>query len=143
METTPKVTGHFNSFDGTPIYYEVRGEGEPLILVYGIACIMNHWHHQIEYFSNHYKVITYDLRGHQKSNPVVDRDELKIDSLGKDLIGLMDHLGIKQAHSMGHSFGVPILIKSYEMAPERFSSFVFIYGFARNPIKEMFGLDII
>jgi len=72
METTPKVTGKFESFDGTPIYYEVRGEGEPLVLIYGIACPMNHWHHQIEYFSKSYKVITFDLRGHQKSNPVAD-----------------------------------------------------------------------
>lgn len=143
METTPKVTGHFSSFDGTSIYYEIRGEGEPLILVYGIACLMNHWHHQIEFFSKKYQVITFDLRGHQKSNPVVNLSELTMDSLSQDLLGLMDHLKIKKAHAMGHSFGVPILINSYRLQPERFKSFTFINGFAKNPIKGMFGLDVV
>lgn len=143
METTPKVTGNFSSFDGTSIYYEIRGEGEPLILVYGIACLMNHWHHQIEFFSKKYQVITFDLRGHQKSNPVVNLSELTMDSLSKDLLGLMDHLKIQKAHAMGHSFGVPILINSYRIEPERFKSFTFINGFAKNPIKGMFGLDVV
>lgn len=143
METTPKVTGNFTSFDGTSIYYEIRGEGEPLILVYGIACLMNHWHHQIEFFSKNYQVITFDLRGHQKSNPVVNLSELSMDSLSKDLLGLMDHLKIQKAHAMGHSFGVPILINSYHLAPQRFKSFTFINGFAKNPIKGMFGLEVI
>lgn len=143
METTPKTTGSFESFDGTPIYYEVRGEGEPLILVYGIACIMNHWHHQIEYFSKNYKVIAFDLRGHQKSNPVVDMNQLTMDALAKDIQGMMEHLGIEKAHFAGHSFGVPIIIKLYDEHPELFLSMVLINGFAKNPIKGMFGLEVI
>ncbi|KYG60803.1 alpha/beta fold hydrolase [Bdellovibrio bacteriovorus] len=143
MLTTPKTTGSFESFDGTPIYYEVRGEGEPLILIYGIACIMNHWHHQIEYFSHKYKVITFDLRGHQKSNPVTDMSQLTMEALAKDVFALMKHLEIKQAHFAGHSFGVPIMLKAYDEKPEAFLSMIFINGFARNPIKGMFGLDVI
>ncbi|HEY1079648.1 MAG TPA: alpha/beta fold hydrolase, partial [Bdellovibrio sp.] len=115
MQTTPKQTGHFESFDGTPIYYEVRGEGEPLVLVYGIACIINHWHHQVEYFSKKYKVITFDLRGHQKSNPVADMNHLGMDHLGQDVIGLLAHLKIKKAHFAGHSFGAPLILNLYKM----------------------------
>nr|WP_295904229.1 alpha/beta hydrolase [uncultured Bdellovibrio sp.] len=143
MEITPKETGTFESFDGTPIYYEVRGEGEPLILVYGIACIMNHWHHQVEYFSKHYKVITFDLRGHQRSNPVVDMSQLTMEALAKDVVLLAKHLKIKKAHFAGHSFGAPIILKIYDNYPELFHSMIFINGFARNPIKGMFGLDVV
>ena len=143
MQTTPKETGHFESFDGTPIYYEVRGEGEPLVLVYGIACIINHWHHQVEYFSKKYRVITFDLRGHQKSNPVADMNHLGMDHLGKDVIGLLAHLKIKKAHFAGHSFGAPLILNLYKMKPELFKSMIFINGFARNPIKGMFGLDVV
>ncbi|KHD87272.1 MAG: alpha/beta hydrolase [Bdellovibrio sp. ArHS] len=143
MLTTPKTTGSFESFDGTSIYYEVRGQGEPLILIYGIACIMNHWHHQIEYFSHRYQVITFDLRGHQKSNPVTDMSQLTMEALAKDVFALMDHLQIKKAHFAGHSFGVPIMLKAYEEKPDIFLSMIFINGFARNPIKGMFGLDVI
>lgn len=143
MQTTPKQTGHFESFDGTPIYYEVRGEGEPLVLVYGIACIINHWHHQVEYFSKKYKVITFDLRGHQKSNPVADMNHLGMDHLGQDVIGLLAHLKVKKAHFAGHSFGAPLILNLYKMKPELFKSIIFINGFARNPIKGMFGLDVV
>lgn len=143
METTPKTTGRFESFDGTPIYYEVRGEGEPLILVYGIACIINHWHHQIEYFSKRYQVITFDLRGHQKSNPVANMNNLTMSALANDIRGLMKHLKLKKAHFAGHSFGAPLLLAVYDESPESFYSMTFINGFARNPIKGMFGLDVI
>ncbi|WP_374076577.1 alpha/beta fold hydrolase [Bdellovibrio bacteriovorus] len=143
METTPKETGSFESFDGTPIYYEVRGEGEPLILVYGIACIINHWHHQVEYFSKNYKVITFDLRGHQKSNPIIDMNQLTMEALAKDIVGLVKHLKIKKAHFAGHSFGAPLILKVYDTHPELFHSMIFINGFARNPIKGMFGLDVV
>lgn len=143
MQTTPKTTGTFDSFDGTPIYYEVRGQGEPLVLVYGIACIINHWHHQIEYFANNYQVITFDLRGHQKSNPVINMDELTMDALSKDILGMLKHLGIKKAHFAGHSFGAPVILNTYAMNPDVFLSMTFINGFAKNPIKGMFGLDVV
>ncbi|MGZ3768426.1 MAG: alpha/beta fold hydrolase [Bdellovibrio sp.] len=143
METTPKTTGTFESFDGTPIYYEARGEGEPLILVYGIACIVNHWHHQIEYFSKKFKVITFDLRGHQRSNPVADMNHLTMDALAKDILGLMKHLKIPKAHFAGHSFGAPIILKLYDKSPQSVKSMIFVNGFAKNPIKGMFGVDIV
>lgn len=143
METTPKTTGQFESFDGTPIYYEVRGEGEPLVLVYGIACLINHWHHQIEHFAKNYQVIAFDLRGHHRSNPVMNRSELTMDSLVGDITGLLKHLKIKKAHFAGHSFGAPIILHLYEKQPELLKSMIFINGFARNPIKGMFGLDAI
>ncbi|MEN0058098.1 MAG: alpha/beta hydrolase [Bdellovibrio sp.] len=143
MEIVRKTTGSFTSCDGTPIYYEVRGEGEPLVLVYGIACLINHWHHQIEYFSKKYKVIAFDLRGHQKSTPLTDPKQVSMDALARDISGLLKHLKIRRAHFAGHSFGAPLLLKLYEQNPQIFLSMTFINGFAHNPIKGMFGLDVI
>lgn len=143
METISKSTGSFTSFDGTPIYYEVRGEGEPLVLIYGIACLMNHWHHQIEYFSKKYQVIAFDLRGHHRSAPVADASQLTMEALSKDVIGLLGHLKIKKAHFAGHSFGAPLLLDIYDRRPDVFHSMTFINGFAKNPIKGMFGLDVV
>lgn len=142
MDTTPKSNGYYNSFDGTPIYHEVHGDGEPLILIYGIGCPINHWHYQIEYFSKNYKVIAFDLRGHHKSVPVADMNQLTLNSLCKDVIGLMKHLKIKSAHFAGHSFGTPLLLNLYNSNPELVRSMIFINGFAKNPIKGMFGLEI-
>lgn len=138
-----KSTGYFTALDGTPIYYEVRGEGEPIVFVYGIACLMNHWHKQIEFFSKTHKVILFDIRGHHKSVPVNNTNNFTFEHLAFDIKGLLSHLNIEKAHFVGHSFGVPYLIKAYEQFPEIFRSLVFINGFARNPLKKLFGLEFV
>lgn len=143
MKTVKKHVGTFRSFDGTPIYYETRGEGPPIVLIYGIACLMNHWHHQVDYFSQHFKVVTFDLRGHHKSAEVSSPEGLTLEAMAKDTVGLMEHLKISKAHFAGHSFGAPVLLKSYEQKPEMFESLISINGFAKNPIKNMFGLEVV
>lgn len=136
-----KETGTFESFDGTPIYYEVRGEGEPLVLVYGIACLMNHWIHQISYFSTQYKVITFDIRGHHKSNPVTNIKHLKLEHIAEDIHLLMKHLNINKAHFAGHSFGVPSLIEYAGKYPDEILTLSLINGFAKNPLLGGKGND--
>ncbi len=133
---------YFRSYDGTKIYYEVRGEGEPIVLIYGIACLINHWHFQIEELSKKHKVICYDLRGHHKSDVPMNVGSLSLESLGKDLSHLLRELNIKKAHIVGHSFGAQVILKAYELYPQIFKSLIFVNGFAKNPIKGMFGLDI-
>ena len=138
-----KKTGYVNALDGTPIYYEVRGKGEPLVFIYGIACLMNHWHKQVEHFSQTHQVILFDIRGHHKSVPVNNVNNFTYEHLAFDIKSLLQHLKIKKAHFVGHSFGVPYLIKTYEQFPELFLSMTFINGFARNPLKKLFGLDFV
>lgn len=138
-----KTTGYVKAFDGTPIYYEVRGEGAPIVFIYGIACLMNHWHLQVEHFAKTHKVILFDIRGHHKSNPVASVDNFKFEHLAFDIKSLLSHLNLKKAHFVGHSFGVPYLIKTYEQFPELFASMTFINGFARNPLKKLFGFEFV
>ena len=137
-----KKTGTFRSFDGTKIYFEVRGEGDPLVLVYGIGCVMNHWVHQTKFFSKTHQVILFDYRAHHHSQVPANPDALTLDDLAKDLLFLLDHLEIPKAHFAGHSFGVQTLVRLYGMAPDRFSSLTFINGFVRNPLAGMFGSDL-
>ncbi|PWU17836.1 MAG: alpha/beta hydrolase [Bdellovibrio sp.] len=140
---TPKSSGTFVSFDGTEIYYETRGEGEPLIFVYGIACLMNHFHHQIDYFSKRNQVITFDLRGHNRSSAPKNLQHMTVRAMAEDLLALIEHLNVGRAHFVGHSFGVPVLIQYSKLTRRHNRSFVFINGFARNPIQGMFGLDLV
>lgn len=143
MDTISLQTGTFKSFDDSEIYYEIRGEGSPIVMIYGIACLMNHWHHQINYFSKTHKVITFDLRGHHKSASITNLENLNFESISQDIFGLLNHLKLPRAHFMGHSFGVPALLDFYSRNPDMVTSMVFINGFASNPIKGMFGLEII
>lgn len=139
MRLVKKETGYFRSFDDTSIYYEVHGEGKPIVLAYGIACVMNHWQHQVKYFSEHYKVITFDYRGHHRSEVPHELSNLSFDALVTDLKLLCEYLGVTSASFWGHSFGTQVLIASYEKHRELFENFVFINGFARNPLQGMFG----
>lgn len=143
METIIKKTGFLTAFDGTPLYYEVRGEGEPVVFIYGIACLMNHWHHQVRHFSNERKTVLFDLRGHHRSQPVLNTDNLSMECLGRDLITVIESLGLGRAHVVGHSFGAPVILEGYRQRPDLFRSLCFINGFAKNPIKGMFGLDVV
>lgn len=143
LDLIEKNVGYFKAFDGTQIYYETRGEGEPIVFIYGIACLMNHWHHQVEFFAKTHKVILFDIRGHHKSVPVANINNMKFEHLAFDLQGLLKHLGHDSAHIVGHSFGAPYLLKAYEQFPEMFMSLVFINGFARNPLKKLFGLEFV
>ncbi len=139
-----KSVNTISSFDGSPLYYEVRGNGpQTLVFVYGIACLMNHWHYQLEHFAKNYRVISYDLRGHHKSGPVRDLTNLNVTVLAKDLIFLLEHLEAKNITGLGHSFGAPVLLEAQKLRPDLFSSYIFINGFQKNPIKGMFGLDVV
>ncbi len=142
-KAVPFQTGHFQSFDGTSVYYEVRGEGEPIVFIYGLACLINHWHFQIEHFSHHYQTIAFDIRGHHKSSLPSDPNNLSLEAVAKDIPYLFRELGIKKAHFVGHSFGAQSILKTYELYPELFKSMIFVNGFAKNPIKGMFGLDVV
>lgn len=143
MNEVAKSTNYFESFDGTKIYYEERGSGQPIVFVYGIACLMNHWHHQLSFFSQNYHVITFDLRGHHKSDTPEDTKQLTIEAISKDIECLLKHLGLTKAHFVGHSFGAPVLIQYAHTNPEQMLTLTLINGFASNPIKGMFGLDVI
>ena len=135
-------TGYFESFDGTKIYYETRGKGKPLVFVYGIGCLFNHWAHQVKYFSKNYKVILYDFRAHHKSSIPENPNNLNMESMAKDIDCLMKHLKLEKATFIGHSFGGQVIIKTYDLFPDYFSNIVFINCFIRNPIEGMFGSDL-
>lgn len=141
MTTITKQTGFIKSFDGHPIYYESRGQGKPLFLCYGVACLMNHWRHQISYFSQHYQVITFDYRGHHKTSIPENRDNLTFDAIAQDIKAIHSHLGLEKASFISHSFGAQVLVRAFDMFPELFANIVFINGFTKNPIQKMFGGD--
>ncbi len=138
-----KTSGFFKSFDGTMIHFEERGEGDAIVFVYGIACSTNHWHHQVDFLKKEFRVITFDLRGHHQSSTPELAENLSVEGCARDIVALLDHLNVPSAHLIGHSFGVPVSILTYSLVPARISSLVLVNGFIENPIKGMYGLDVV
>lgn len=143
MKNITKKTGYFKSFDDLEIYYETRGAGEVIVFIYGIACLMNHWHHQFKYFAPNYKTVCFDLRGHHKTARPHKDENLTLEALANDIKLLAQHLKVKKIHLVGHSFGAQVILKTYELYPEIVNSIVFINGFSKNPVKGMFGFDFV
>lgn len=86
------------------LYYELYGEGDPLVLVAGTGISLAPWRvFQVPEFSKYYRVLIYDHRGLGRS----DKPDLPYSTrlFAQDCAGLMDTLGIERAHIMGHSMG--------------------------------------
>lgn len=143
MIKVEKKLGFFKSYDDHLVYYETRGKGEVIVFVYGLACLINHWNHQLDYFSATHRSVAFDLRGHHKTAKPEAKESLTLDALGKDLKFLLQHLQVSHAHFVGHSFGSQVILNGYKHNPQIFQSMTFINGFASNPIKNMFGVNLV
>jgi len=133
-----RQSGFFNSRDGTPIYFEISGEGKPLILCYGLVCRREHWRHQVKYFSENYQVITFDYRGHHRSSTPPNDRNITLEWCARDVEDLISHLNLGEVVLMGHSMGVPVGALAAQRSPETIKGLVLICGSVSNPFEGMF-----
>lgn len=103
--------------NGTKLYYEVQGEGQPLVFIHGGGFDRRMWDDQFGLFSKQFKVIRYDVRGYGKSatptKPYSDVD---------DLYNLLKTLNVKKAHLAGLCMGSRIAIEFTLAHPEMVGS---------------------
>lgn len=103
--------------NGIAINYEVHGEGEPLVLINGLADDLTSWAYQLEDFSQHYKTIVFDNRGIGGS--AMPPGEYTTQQMAADAKGLLDALEIDRAHVLGVSMGGMIAQEFALAYPER------------------------
>ena len=85
------------------LYYERYGQGSPLVLIMGLRRNLAWWYRQIPELSQHFHVVAFDNRGAGRSDkPVMD---YSIHLFADDTAGLMEALGIQNAHILGVSMG--------------------------------------
>ncbi len=83
--------------------YTVQGKGEPLFLIHGIGAARDAWRFMVPKLTQHFTVITYDLRGHGESS--LASNEFGLNELVADLERVRERTGFGQAHFAGHSLG--------------------------------------
>ena len=91
--------------NGVNLYYEVHGEGYPLVWCHEFAGDYRSWETQVRFFTRRYQVVTYNARGYPPSDVPSDLDAYSQEQAVEDLAGLLRHLGIEQAHIGGLSMG--------------------------------------
>ena len=119
-------TGFVNS-DGFKIYYETVGQGHPIILVHGWGSSLKHnwvrtgW---VEALKATRRVVALDVRGHGESDKPHDQAVYGYASMSRDVLRVLDHLGIAKADFMGYSMGSFMGVSLLGHARERFTSMI-------------------
>jgi non-heme chloroperoxidase len=90
--------------DGTEIYYNDLGSGQPLVFHHGWPLSGDDWDAQMMFFlSQGFRVIAHDRRGHGRSTQTFNGNEM--DTYAADVAALAAHLNLKDAVHIGHSTG--------------------------------------
>lgn len=101
------------------------GQGEPVIVIHGMGGNMKTMYPLMHMLRRHCQVILYDCRGHGKSDSPAS---YTLQDQAKDVIGLMDALGLKKVSLIGFSMGSYIASLAVAMAPQRFNKLVLLGG---------------
>ena len=136
-------TGFAKSYDDTEIYYSFQNNKSPKTLVfsYGVTCGMYHLKYQDAYFKKNHSIVQYDYRGHNNSKLPSNLENLSVEGCAYDLKAVLDKLGLKKVILIGHSMGVAVNLKFYELFPEYVEAQVFMCGGITNPFDIMFYTD--
>jgi len=104
-------------------YSDEGDQGSPVIIfIHGFPFNKSMWNSQVESLKDNYRLITYDIRGHGKSD--AGNEDFSIDLFVSDLIGLMDALKIDRAILCGLSMGGYIALNAVEKYKNRFDALI-------------------
>jgi len=123
MKATP-IFSQTISVNGIEMYYEIRGDGEPLVLLHGATGIGANWKFIFKQPPDGYQLIAPDLRGHGRStNP---SGKFTFQQSAHDVFALLDHLGIEQFKVIGSSLGAKTLLHIATQQPMRVEAMVLV-----------------
>lgn len=126
QQTKPSNSG-YAPVNGIKVYYEVYGEGKPIVLLHGaFMTIEANWGQMIPELSKTRKVIAIEMQGHGHT-PYADR-KLSFSTLARDVEGVMDYLKVDSADVVGYSMGGAVAYEFAIQSPKRLRKLVIISG---------------
>ena len=96
---------------GIDWFYDLEGQGEPLIFLHGWGVDRRIWRQQTKYFSQFYQTVSIDLPGHGKSS----WKKVSLKDMAQDLKEIFERLGFKRLTIVGSSLGGLLGLKFYEL----------------------------
>src|SRR6187399_1444337 len=124
QQIKPSSSG-YAPVNGIKVYYEVYGEGRPLVLLHGAFYTIDmNWGQLIPELSKTRKVIAIEMQGHGHT-PYSDR-KLSITTLASDVEKVMDYLKIDSADVAGYSMGGSVAYQFAVQSPKRLRKLVII-----------------
>ena len=121
-------TQHVNGID---IYYEVAGQGDPVLLIHGLGSSTRDWEKQLPALTQAYQVITVDVRGCGQSGE--PPGPYSIAGFAADIAAFMEAINLESAHMIGISMGATIGFQLALDHPARLRSLIAINAPAAYP----------
>jgi pimeloyl-ACP methyl ester carboxylesterase len=128
--------------DGVDIYYEVHGNGPPLLLTHGYSSTSAMWKGQIEALSRHHKLLLWDMRGHGQSDYPDDAAAYSEALTVADMAALLDAVGARTAIIGGLSLGGYMSLAFHRAHPDRVRALLIIDtgpGFRNDDAREVWN----
>ena len=107
---------------GVSLYYETHGQGDPLVLIPSTGFSAEAWKPSQMPLARSTQLIIHDPRGCGRSTAT--QQVYTINQMANDVVALLDHLGIKNAHFVGHSMGGRIALELALNFPGRVKSLI-------------------
>jgi pimeloyl-ACP methyl ester carboxylesterase len=125
-----KPTTGYAPVNGLKMYYEIRGQGEPVVLLHGaFMAISGDWNDWIKELAKTRKVIAVEMQGHGRTADI-DRD-ITAENLADDVSALLDHLKIPKADIIGYSLGGGVAMQCAIRHPQKVRKVVSISAVIR------------
>ena len=113
--------------DNADIYYEIHGQGTPIVLSAGMGGSGSFWAPQLDALADRHRVILYDHVGTGRSAP----GSRSIAGMADDIASVLDHAGVDAAHVVGHAIGGIVGIELALRRPKRLRSLAVVNGWGR------------
>lgn len=112
------------SFQGDTLFYEERGEGDPVIYLHGL--LHRNWMQArlAERASESFRAVALEFSGHGRSTSIADPGKYSLTRFGDEARALLDHLEIDKAVMHGTSLGANVLIDALPRFPDRLAGAV-------------------
>ncbi len=122
--TASEPDGQIVTLNGVPVYFEIHGAGEPILLLHGFSGSSQDWAGVAADWSPKVQLIVPDLRGHGRSG-ILSGAFRHRDAAG-DILALLDHLEIATCKGIGISGGGNVLLHMGTRQPERILAMVLV-----------------
>lgn len=110
------------------LYYEDQGKGTPILFVHPPILSSRNFLYQQKAFTPAFRVITFDIRGHGRSNR--SDQPVTYDLISQDILALLDHLNIEKTYIVGYSMGGSVVLHCLLNDSQRFLGAVIMGGFS-------------
>lgn len=132
--------------DGVELYYEVHGQGVPVLLTHGYSSSSHMWEGQVGPFSKHFQLVRWDMRGHGRSDYPADQGAYSEEATVADMAAILDAVGAKTAVIGGLSLGGYMSLAFHLKHPERTQALLIIDtgpGYKKDEPREGWNVNAI